>query len=189
MFFFLSLGPLIVAFLGSIYMFSLLPDPKRLDKLEDIKPEDRAFAEKIRSEARVTETVAVARLTQFMIGILIGAFLLCIGTYLSWVGIREKVDAGFTSKWLQANITALGPGMLLVLCGTLILAICLEKQFQYSATGGIVGNQPNVGAPPQVIFGPPPQVIIHQPAPNAELGEIKAVLERIEKRLPAAEKK
>jgi hypothetical protein len=128
---------------GSFYLVRLLPDPNRFDKAADKETEPGWKA-----EARITETIAVVRLGQFTMGMLIGVFLLCIGTYLSWVGVREKIGAEIASgDKLKASLSALGPGMVLAVCGTLIVSVCLLKDFRYSEKGGWQGAQPQTPSP------------------------------------------
>lgn len=106
----------------SIYSYHLLPDPERND---------------------ATVTIAVVRLAQFTIGMLIGVFLLCLGTYLSWVGVREKIGLEVQgSEKVKASLAALGPGMVLAVCGTFIISVCLWKDVHYSEKAGWDGEQP-----------------------------------------------
>jgi hypothetical protein len=123
---------------GSLYLGSLLPDPRRFDEGQ----QDKQGVPEWKAEARITETIAVVRLGQFTMGMLIGVFLLCIGTYLSWIGVREKIGAEFQSEKVKASLHALGPGMVLAVCGTIIISVCLLKDFKYSEREGIQGTTP-----------------------------------------------
>jgi hypothetical protein len=138
--FFLSVLLVTAVVGGAAFAFHLLPSPRNRDlsKLEGLNGNDWADAEMKISQAQITETMAIVRLAQFTIGMLIGVFLLCIGTYLSWVGVREKIGLDLRAgEKVKATLSSLGPGMVLAVCGTIIIVTCLMKDFRYSERDGI----------------------------------------------------
>jgi hypothetical protein len=126
---------------ASVFALHLLPEPKR----HDAAPSDsRLWQDAELTAAQITETLAVVRLAQFTAGMLVGVFLLCLGAYFSWVGVREKIGLDLQGgENLKAGLTALGPGMVLAVCGTFVVIACLMKDFRYSERGGFQGSQPS----------------------------------------------
>jgi hypothetical protein len=78
------------------------------------------------------QTFAV-RLMQTTLGMLIGVTFAITGVYAVSIGLIEATNVEVTG-WGKA--AAAGPGGLLVLCGTIVIAICLTREFVITERGG-----------------------------------------------------
>jgi hypothetical protein len=78
------------------------------------------------------QTFAV-RLMQTTLGMLIGVTFAITGVYAVSIGLLEETNAEVTG-WGKA--AAAGPGGLLVLCGTIVIALCLTREFVIRERGG-----------------------------------------------------
>lgn len=70
------------------------------------------------------------RLMQVTLGMTIGLAVTFLGVLVAWFGVTEafsmEVDGSMPAK---GKLVAAGPGALLVICGTILIYVCIEKEF------------------------------------------------------------
>lgn len=82
---------------------------------------------------------------QVTLGMLVGLTVTFLGVMLSWFGVRENLGLEFSSAGWAGKLAAAGPGALLVVCGTLLIYFCIQKEFvigSYTPIPAIQNQQP-----------------------------------------------
>jgi hypothetical protein len=95
--------------------------------------------------AEALNWVALARMLQLSLGIFVGFFMICLGLFAAWMGLEGAFSASIRTSGAGASLTGATPGILLMVCGTLILAGCLFKPVKMSGAPDIdspAANQP-----------------------------------------------
>lgn len=81
--------------------------------------------------------VALARMLQLSLGIFVGFFMICLGLFAAWMGLEGVFTASIRTSAARASLTGATPGILLMMCGTIILAGCLFKPVKMSGAPDI----------------------------------------------------
>jgi hypothetical protein len=89
------------------------------------------------------QTFAV-RLMQATLGMLVGATFAIMGVIAVWIGLKEASEVS-VEGWGKA--AAAGPGTILVLCGTVIICMCLLREFRITERTGSAPKIRNLTAP------------------------------------------
>ena len=90
------------------------------------------------NETLVDQTFAI-RLMQVTVGMVIGLSTIFFGVAVAWFGVTESVEAEVKSSPLTGKVAAAGPGALLVVCGTFLIYICIQKEFTITRTTSTPG--------------------------------------------------
>ena len=72
-----------------------------------------------------------------------------LGTVLSWFGVKENTQMQVKSKGMAAKLVTAGPGAVLVVCGTIGICFCLQKEFRISSSEPIPAIQFDKSTGPQ----------------------------------------
>lgn len=89
------------------------------------------------------------RLMQLTLGIIIGLAMILLGTVLSWFGVKENTQMQVKSKGVAAKLVTAGPGAVLVVCGTIVICFCLQKEFRIFSSEPIPAIQFDKSTGPQ----------------------------------------
>ncbi|TWT95186.1 hypothetical protein Pla108_33290 [Botrimarina colliarenosi] len=73
------------------------------------------------------------RLMQVTLGMVIGLSTTFLGIVAAWFGLTENAALEGSSGAISAKMAAVGPGALLILCGTLIVYTCINKEFYHQS--------------------------------------------------------
>jgi NAD/NADP transhydrogenase beta subunit len=76
-----------------------------------------------------SQTFAV-RLMQVTLGMVIGLAVTFLGVVVAWFGLTEDVNLEVDAPKAKGKLAAAGPGALLVICGTLLILMCIHKEFR-----------------------------------------------------------
>ncbi len=69
----------------------------------------------------------MVRLVQISLGMMIGFFTVFLGVIVAWMGIESKFRLTGESGGSSLTMASASPGILLIVSGTIMLAICLLK--------------------------------------------------------------
>ncbi|MGD0653104.1 MAG: hypothetical protein ABSA16_02060 [Thermoguttaceae bacterium] len=89
------------------------------------------------------------RLMQLTLGIVIGLAMILLGTLLSWFGVKESTQMEVRSTGIAAKLGTAGPGAVLVICGTVVICLCIQKEFRISTSEPIPTIQFEKSTEPQ----------------------------------------
>ncbi|MDX1964967.1 MAG: hypothetical protein SFX18_17600 [Pirellulales bacterium] len=87
-----------------------------------------------------SQTFAV-RLMQMTFGMLVGLTVTYLGVIVAWYGVTEDFGLEVDGSKAKGKLAAAGPGALLVICGTLLVYTCVQKEFIIYDTTPIPGIQ------------------------------------------------
>ncbi|MEM8670479.1 MAG: hypothetical protein AAGG48_23335 [Planctomycetota bacterium] len=73
------------------------------------------------------------RLMQVTLGMVIGLSTTFLGIIAAWFGLTEEVNVEGSSADATAKLAATGPGAILILCGTLLVYTCINRDFQHQS--------------------------------------------------------
>jgi hypothetical protein len=71
--------------------------------------------------------VFMVRLVQVSLGMIVGFFTIFLGVLVSWLGIESNYKLSGEYSGASTTLASASPGILLILCGTILLGICLTK--------------------------------------------------------------
>src|SRR4051794_27402327 len=77
--------------------------------------------------------IFAARLMQTTLGMLLGMLFALLGAIMAWHGVTGEITTSMTSAPASAKLATASPGLVLVLCGTVIISFCLFKEFKLEA--------------------------------------------------------
>lgn len=75
------------------------------------------------------EQAFAVRLMQVTLGMVIGLATTFFGIIAAWFGVTETAGAELDSTNVRGKLAAAGPGAVLVICGTFLTYICIQKDF------------------------------------------------------------
>ena len=75
------------------------------------------------------QTFAI-RLMQVTLGMVIGLAVTFLGVVVAWFAVTEAMQVEVNSEGLKGKLAAAGPGALLVICGTILVFTCINKEFR-----------------------------------------------------------
>jgi hypothetical protein len=78
--------------------------------------------------------IFAVRLLQLTVGLAVGMTTMFMGAVSIWIGLKEGFEAGGELATSKGKIVAAGPGTLLIICGTVIVCICINKDMAYRTT-------------------------------------------------------
>ena len=78
----------------------------------------------------LTEQTFGIRLMQMTLGMLIGLAVTFLGVVAAWYGMKESFQMEAESTNWAGKLASTGPGALLVICGTILIYTCIQKEFR-----------------------------------------------------------
>lgn len=92
------------------------------------------------------DKVLAAKLIYSATGMLIGAFEVVLGVLLSLIGLTADYDIDATVGSAKVRLASASPGLLIIVCGNLLMGFSLMREFTYAKTE-TQGAQQTVGTP------------------------------------------
>ena len=77
-----------------------------------------------------TEKVLVSKLVYASNGMLFGVFQILLGILLALIGITSDYDLDASVGPAKVKLVSASPGLLLILCGNLLIGFALSRQFE-----------------------------------------------------------
>jgi len=103
---------------------------------------------KMGMETLQEQTFAI-RLMQLTFAIAIGLAMIVLGSILSWLGVKENTHMQVETRGVVAKLATAGAGPVFVICGTIVICFCLQKEFRISSSEPIPAIQFDKSMGPQ----------------------------------------
>lgn len=117
-------------FLSAYYLFNFLTDTNdamaRLITGADGKLDPASL------RVAITGRLAMARFALISCGMFVGIAFGFLGFALFLLGIRNEVDASAVHENFQIKFVRLSPGLLVILCATVLVGICVTRSIDFS---------------------------------------------------------
>lgn len=79
--------------------------------------------------------IFVVRMLQITLGMVIGSTMTFLGMVTAWFGLTDEMSGEGEVKDLRFKLAAASPGALLIIAGTILILVCVNKDVSYSQGG------------------------------------------------------
>jgi hypothetical protein len=104
------------------------------------------------------DKVLAAKLVYSLIGMLIGGLEIVLGILLSLIGLTADYDIDSSIGSARIKLASASPGLLLILCGNLLMGFSLMREFRYESVDEVRTRQPEAATQSDLPAVNPPNV-------------------------------
>lgn len=76
--------------------------------------------------------IFVVRMLQVTLGMVIGSTMTFLGMVTAWFGLTDEMSGEGEAKEFRLKLAAASPGALLIITGTILIFVCVNKDVSYS---------------------------------------------------------